>query len=233
MLGMKNASGVGARLEKWTAEGSLGWVFDNPADSMTLDARFIGFDITDFLDNADVRTPVMLYLFHRIDRLLTGERMIICIDEFWKALGDEAFRCFAQDGLKTYRKRNAVLVFATQSPADALKSDISHSILEQVATKIMLPNPFGARRDYIDGFALSEAEFKLVREDLAPESHKFLVKQGHDSVVVELDLSGLDDALAVLSGRAETTAVADEIIAEAGSNPAVWLPLFHKRRRPS
>jgi type IV secretion system protein VirB4 len=233
MLGMKDSSGVGARLEKWTAEGSLGWVFDNPADSMTLDARFIGFDMTDFLDNADIRTPVMLYLFHRIDQLLTGERMIICIDEFWKALGDEAFRRFAQDGLKTYRKRNAVLVFATQSPADALKSNISHSILEQVATKIMLPNPFGARRDYVDGFALSEAEFKLVREELAPESHKFLVKQGHDSVVVELDLAGLDDALAVLSGRAETTAVADEIIAEVGHDPAVWLPLFHKRRRPS
>lgn len=233
MLGMKDAAGVGARLEKWTSEGSLGWVFDNPDDSMTLDARFIGFDMTDFLDNADIRTPVMLYLFHRIDQLLTGERMIICIDEFWKALGDEAFRRFAQDGLKTYRKRNALMVFATQSPADALKSDISHSILEQVATKIMLPNPFGARRDYVDGFALSEAEFKLVREDLSPESHKFLVKQGHDSVVVELDLTGLDDALAVLSGRAETTAQVDEIIAEVGSDPAVWLPLFHSRRRPS
>ena len=233
MLGMKDASGVGARLEKWTSEGSLGWVFDNPADSMTLDARFIGFDMTDFLDNADIRTPVMLYLFHRIDQLLTGERMVICIDEFWKALGDEAFRRFAQDGLKTYRKRNAVLVFATQSPADALKSDISHSILEQVATKIMLPNPFGARRDYVEGFALSEAEFKLVREELAPESHKFLVKQGHDSVVVELDLAGLDNELAVLSGRAETTAVADEVIAEVGSDPAIWLPLFHSRRRPS
>ena len=233
MLGMKDASGVGARLEKWTSEGSLGWVFDNPTDSMTLDAQFLGFDMTDFLDNADIRTPVMLYLFHRIDQLLTGERMIICIDEFWKALGDEAFRRFAQDGLKTYRKRNALMVFATQSPADALKSDISHSILEQVATKIMLPNPFGARRDYVDGFALSEAEFKLVREELSPESHKFLVKQGHDSVVVELDLSGLDDALAVLSGRAETTAQVDEIIGEVGSDPATWLPLFHSRRRPS
>src|SRR3546814_6372809 len=92
MLGMKDISGVGARLEKWTSEGSLGWVFDNPADRMTLGARFIGFDMTDFLDNADIRTPVMLYLFHRIDQLLNGERMIICIDEFWKALGDEAFR---------------------------------------------------------------------------------------------------------------------------------------------
>src|SRR3546814_17349192 len=85
----------------------------------------------------------------------------------------------------------------------------------------MLPNPFGARRDYVEGFALSEAEFKLVREDLAPESHKFLVKPGHESVVVELDLSGLADALEVLSGPAETTAVADEIIAEEGGDSAV------------
>ncbi|PJG45626.1 transporter [Sphingobium sp. LB126] len=233
MLGMADEGGVGARLEKWTSRGALGWVFDNATDEMTLDARFIGFDMTDFLDNADIRAPLMLYLFHRIDKLLTGERTMIVIDEFWKALGDNAFRSFAQDGLKTYRKRNALMVFATQSPGDALKSDISHSILEQVATKIMLPNPNGQRRDYIDGFSMTEAEFALIREELSQESHKFLVKQGHDSVVVELDLTGLDNELAVLSGRAETTAVACEVIAEHGPDPAVWLPIFHQRRRSS
>lgn len=167
---MADASGVGARLEKWTSRGSMGWVFDNAEDEMKLDSRFIGFDMTDFLDNAEIRTPLMLYLFRRIDALLTGERTIIAIDEFWKALGDDAFRSFAQDGLKTYRKRNALMVFATQSPADALKSDISHSILEQVATKIMLPNPNGNRRDYVDGFSMTEAEYALIREELSPES---------------------------------------------------------------
>src|SRR3546814_13002578 len=84
------------------------------------------FPYTTLVRSADVRTPLMLYLFHRIDKLLTGERTIIAVDEFWKALGDDAFRSFAQDGLKTYRKRNAMMVFATQSPADALKSDIAH-----------------------------------------------------------------------------------------------------------
>lgn len=233
MLGMSDDGGIGARLEKWTTRGSMGWVFDNATDEMTLDARFIGFDMTDFLDNAEIRAPLMLYLFHRIDKMLTGERTIIAIDEFWKALQDEAFRGFAQDGLKTFRKRNAMMVFATQSPADALKSDIAHSILEQVATQVMLPNPKGARRDYMDGFSLTEAEFQLIREELSPESRKFLVKQGHDSVVVELDLTGLDDELAVLSGRAETTSIAVETAAEFGPDPAAWLPIFHKRRRPS
>ncbi|MCK8458337.1 VirB4 family type IV secretion/conjugal transfer ATPase [Sphingomonas faeni] len=233
MLGMADAGGVGARLEKWTTRGSMGWVFDNPSDELTLDARFIGFDMTDFLDNAEVRAPLMLYLFHRIDKLLTGERTIIAIDEFWKALQDEAFRGFAQDGLKTFRKRNAMMVFATQSPADALKSDIAHSILEQVATQVMLPNPKGSRRDYVEGFSLTDAEYQLIREELSPESRKFLVKQGHDSVVVELNLTGLDDELAVLSGRAETTPIAVETAAEFGPDPAAWLPIFHQRRRPS
>lgn len=233
MLGVRDSGGIGARLEKWVEGGSMGWVFDNPADEMTLDARFIGFDMTDFLDNADVRAPVMMYLFHRIDQLLDGTRTIICIDEFWKALGDDAFRRFAQDGLKTYRKRNALMVFATQSPADALKSEISHSILEQVATKILLPNSNGARSDYVGGLGLSKAEYKLIREELSPESHMFLVKQGHDSVVVELDLGGMDDALAVLSGRSETTAIVDQLINEHGADPAIWLPLFYQSRRSS
>src|SRR3546814_14607003 len=119
MLGTADASGIGARLEKWTSCGSMGWVFDNAADEMTLDARFIGFDMTDFLDNADVRTPLMLYLIHRIDKLLTGERTISAVDESWKALGDDVFRSFAQVGLQTSRTRNSIQVVATQSPADA------------------------------------------------------------------------------------------------------------------
>ena len=233
MLGMADTGGVGARLEKWTSRGAMGWAFDNPDDEMTLDARFMGFDMTDFLDNAAIRAPLMFYLFHRIDKLLTGERTIIAVDEFWKALGDEAFRMFAKDGLKTYRKRNAMMVFATQSPADALKSDIASAILEQVATQVMLPNPKGAHRDYVEGLSLTEAEYQLIREELSPESHKFLVKQDHDSVVVELDLTGLDDELAVLSGRAETTPIAVQAAAEFGPDPAAWLPVFHQRRRPS
>lgn len=97
----------------------------------------------------------------------------------------------------------------------------------------MLPNPNGQRRDYIEGFSMTDAEFALIREELSQESHKFLVKQGHDSVVVELDLTGLDNELAVLSGRAETTTVAAQVIAEHGRDPAVWLPIFHQRRRSS
>lgn len=231
LLGQRDASGVGARLEKWCRGGALGWVLDNEADSLGLDARFLGFDMTHVLDNAEVRTPMMMYLFHRLAALVDGRRLVIDIDEFWKALGDEAFRGLAQDGLKTYRKQNAFMVFGTQSPADVLRSPIAHTILEQCATKIFLPNAHAAERDYIEGFGLTRREFALVRDELAPESRQFLIKQGLNSVVAELRLDGLDNHLAVLSGRTETVDLLDRIRARVGDNPKDWLDPFHRERR--
>jgi type IV secretion system protein VirB4 len=231
VLGYKDAEGIGPRLDRWTRDGALGWVFDNEADELSLGAAFIGFDMTDFLDHPEVRTPIMLYLFHRIDALLDGRRVVVDIDEFWKALEDDAFRAFAQDGLKTYRKRNGILVFGTQSPADALRSPISHSIIEQTATKIILPNPYGRERDYREGLGLTAAEYKLIKEELSPESRAFLIKQGANSVVARLDLSGMDDAIAVLSGRAETLQLMERAREQSGPRPDDWLPRFHAMRR--
>lgn len=231
LLGQGDASGVGARLERWSRGGPLGWVLDNDEDVLSLDARFAGFDITQVLDHDEVRTPAMLYLFHRIAQGLDGRRLVLDIDEFWKVLGDPAFTDLARDGLKTWRKQNAVMVFGTQSPADALRSPIAHAILEQCATQIFLPNPHGQARDYVDGFGLTQEEFRLIREVLTPESHRFLIKQGHDSVVVELDLAGMDDALAILSGRTETVALLDRLRAEVGDDYARWRAPFHDQRR--
>ena len=231
LLGQRDAGGVGARLEKWCKGGALGWVLDNDADAVGLDARFLGFDMTHVLDNAEVRTPLMMYLFHRLQALVDGRRLVIDIDEFWKALGDEAFRGLAQDGLKTYRKQNAFMVFGTQSPADVLRSPIAHTILEQCATKIFLPNAHAAERDYVEGFGLTRREFSLVREELAPESRQFLIKQGLNSVVAELRLDGLDDQIAVLSGRSDTVDLLDRVRAEHGDDPARWLEPFHHQRR--
>ena len=231
LLGQRDAGGIGARLERWCKGGPLGWVLDNEVDALTLDARFLGFDMTHFLDHAEVRTPIMMYLFHRLTALVDGRRLVVDIDEFWKALGDEAFRGLAQDGLKTYRKQNALMVFGTQSPADVLRSDISHTILEQCATKVFLPNPHAQARDYIDGFGLTTREFQLVREDLATERRQFLVKQGLNSVVVELNLDGLSDQLAILSGRTETVELLDRLRAQHGDAYANWAAPFQQQRR--
>ncbi|ACG78760.1 type IV secretory pathway, VirB4 component [Phenylobacterium zucineum HLK1] len=231
LLGQREAGGIGARLDRWRQGRALGWALDGETDALDLSPRLAGFDMTHLLDSAEVRTPLMLYLFHRLQKLVDGRRLVIDIDEFWKALGDEAFRGLAEDGLKTFRKQNAFMVFGTQSPADVLRSPIAHTIVEQCATKIFLPNPHASERDYVDGFGLTCREFQLIRDELSAEQRRFLVKQGLDSVVVELDLGGLEDALAVLSGRAETVDLLDRIRGIHGDDPTAWLAPFQQARR--
>ena len=114
------SEGIAARIKRWEAGQPLGWVFDNVEDDIGIGATFLGYDITDFLDNPEIRTPLMSYLFHRVEQLIDGQRIIIVIDEFWKALADEGFRDLAQNKLKTIRKQNGLMLFATQSPRDAI-----------------------------------------------------------------------------------------------------------------
>ena len=221
-----------ARLACW-CEGSRGdysWVFDNPVD--TLSARLegrsvIGFDVTEFLDHPLTRSPITLYLFHLVRRMLDGRRMVCWMDEFWRLLADRAFASFAKDGPKTWRKLNGVMCLATQSPSDVLESPISRTLVEQTPTKIIFPNADANYREYTDGFGLSEREFKLVKERLEPGSRMFLVKQAHHSVVCQLDLKGFDSELAVISGRATQVAQMQELMSANGADPAAWLPNVH------
>lgn len=230
-LGQADPEGPGARLDKWCQGGALGWVLDNHADRVSLDAPFLGFDVTAVLDDPVTRGPILSYLFHRVESLLDGRRLVLAIDEFWKVLLDAGFRDLVNDKLKTIRKLNGLVILATQSPADALRSPIAHSIIEQCPTQILMPNTRANAADYRDGLKLTEPEYLAVREDLAVGGRRFLLKQGNASVACELDLSGMEDLIAVLSGRASTVRLMERLIDEVGPDPAAWLPLFRRRWR--
>ncbi|WP_330178545.1 TraG/VirB4 family ATPase [Candidatus Vondammii sp. HM_W22] len=179
-----------------------------------------GFDVTEFLDHAEIRTPIMMYLFHRMEELIDGRRFMAFVDEFWKLLLDEYFEDFANNKLKTIRKQNGFLVLGTQSPRDVLNSPIAHSIIEQCATMILLPNPKASEADYVEGFKLSHREYQIIREEMPEGPHRFLVKQGHNSVIAELNLQGFNDELAILSGTTDTVNLAERIIKEVGEEPS-------------
>ncbi len=119
---------------------------------------------------------------------------MILIDEGWKALDDPVFAARIRDWLKTLRKRNAIVGFATQSARDALDSRISAAIVEQTATMIFMPNPKAKAEDYCAGFGLSAHELELIRS-LPAHSRCFLVRHANHSVVVRLDLSGMPELL--------------------------------------
>ena len=225
------SEGIHMRLARWceSTQGHYAWVFDNAEDSLVgqlAQASLFGVDVTEFLDNALTRAPVTLYLFHVIRQLLDGRKFVCWMDEFWKLLSDPSFEGFAKDGPKTWRKLNGVMCLATQSASDVLDSPISRTIIEQTPTKILFPNPDANAAEYIEGFGLSEREFKLIKEQIEPGTRQFLIKQGHYSVVCQLDLKGFDAELKVISGRASTVEELQRLIARTGPDPRQWLPSF-------
>jgi type IV secretion system protein VirB4 len=223
---LTSMNGVHARLEKWCAGGSLGWVLDNPDDLLDFGShRIYGFDYTEFLEDAETRTPIMMYLMFLTEGLIDGRRFIYTMAEFWKPLDDEVFTDFVRNKQKTIRKQNGMGIFDTQSPDDALKSDISRALIEQCSTFIFLANPRASKQDYVDGFKLTEAEYDIV-SSLGENSRMFLIKQGHQSAVARLDLSGFDEDLMVLSGTTDNVELLDRICEEVGDNPDDWMPLL-------
>jgi len=216
------------RLGRWCDGGALGWVFDQADDRLRdlRSERVIGFDTTEFMDMPEVRTPVMMYLLQVMEELLDGERLIYVISEFWKALDHEVFSEFAKHKQKTIRKQNGLGIFDTQSPSDVIRHPIGRTMIEQSVTKIFLANPEAVREEYVDGFGLNEAEYDIVRSLGAQGGRRFLVKQGHASAICELDLSGLDDFVTVLSATTDNVALLDAIRAEHGDEPRDWLPVL-------
>lgn len=235
--------GLFIRMRKWTAGNSLGWVFDNPVDTVDLEkANIIGFDYTDIIDNPEVRVPVINYLLHRLEALIDGRPLIYVMDEFWKILdGKGGLKEFAKNKQKTIRKQNGLGIFATQSPEDALASDIAAALVEQTATMILLPNPNASREDYINGLKLTEAEYQVV-VSLDERSRCFLVKQGHASAVCQLNLRGMDDALAVISASTDNIEIMHRVLCDCAATegvgvdslrPEQWLDSFYRARKGS
>jgi type IV secretion system protein VirB4 len=223
--------GVHARLCRWceSTRGEYAWVFDNPTDSVVASLgghSIVGFDVSEFIAHAVMCTPVTLYLFHLVRELLDGRKLVCWLDEFWRLLSDRAFEGFAKDGPKTWRKLNGVMCLATQSPRDVLDSPISRTIIEQTPTKVFFPNADASADDYIGGFGLTEREFALIQRQLAPGSRRFLLKQGHHSLVCQLDLKGFQAELNIISGRNAEVERLHAIMARSGEDPIDWLPLF-------
>jgi type IV secretion system protein VirB4 len=232
--------GVHAALAPWcaTTHGAYAWAFDNAKDaviSLLPRNHIVGFDVTEFLDHAQLRAPVTQYLFHLVRQLIDGRRFVCWMDEFWRMLDDPAFEQFAKDGPKTWRKLNAVMCLSTQSASDVLASPLSRTIIEQTPTKIFFPNPAGSAAEFADGFGLSAREVRLICEQLDPGSRRFLIRQGQHSVVCELDLKGFEAELAVISARATTLAEVGTLMRATGPEPERWLPIFqaaHDRVTP-
>ena len=227
-LGLEGPGTIAGRLRMWHSDGPYAGLFDNPTDVIDFGiGNAFGFEMGEVLKERVSLAPTLLYLFHRINLSLDGTPTIIVLDEAWALIDNKIFAGRIRDWLKTMRKLNGMVVFATQSVEDATQSAISETLIQQTATQIFLPNP-KATEAYKKAFMVSDREFNLLKTT-DPGSRYFLVKQGKDVVVARIDLSGMEDVVNVLSARAETINILDEIRTQVGDAPEAWMLAFQER----
>ncbi len=225
-----SAGGLAERLRPWHSGGQYAWVFDNPDDNLRLDQALMGFDLTEVLKDPIMRVPAVYYMLHRVDRVLSaGQPTIVVVDEGWAAVKDPIFAAPIEDWERTIRKRGGLLMFASQSPEAITENPVGGVIISQSPTQIFMPNPQSKAKAF-EGYNLTQRELELILT-LDKESRYFLIKHGRHSVVARLDLAGMEDEIALLSGRTETIELADRVRAEVGEDPTLWIPRFQQKRR--
>lgn len=138
-------------LKHYVVNGGMGHLLDGEEDSLK-DSSFIVYEIDELMKLGEQNCiPVLLYLFRRFEKSLTGQPAILSLDEAWVMLGHPVFREKVREWLKELRKKNCAVIIATQSLSDAVRSGLMDVLIEQCQTKIFLPNneaPLEGTKDY-------------------------------------------------------------------------------------
>jgi type IV secretion system protein TrbE len=159
---------LSARLAKWVEGGRYATVFDHIDDTLSLQ-RFQVFDFEAMRAYPAVLEPLLFYVLHRVtDRVCAPEHASIlklCVlDEAWRFIQHPRLRSYVEDALKTWRKRNATMILATQSIEDFASADLLRTVVESCPTKLLLANPSLDRHRYADLFQLNDAELDRLTE---------------------------------------------------------------------
>ncbi|CAJ0807720.1 Type IV secretion system protein virB4 [Ralstonia psammae] len=221
------------RLGQWchAEDGPLAWMFDNPPRSLVdvTDQRHVCFDVTEFLvDDYAPSEPLFAYLFHlKALMQLDGGLMMSIIEEYWAPIKFKRTREEMAKVLSAGRKEGEFLVLVSQQPEQGMASEIWPQIRSQTATKIFLPDPEAEYSSY-QRTNMTPKEFAEFKR-LSKNSRTCLIKQSNQSAFATLDLYGFQDEMVVLSGNKENNKLLDEVIAEVGDDPDVWLPILQDR----
>jgi type IV secretion system protein TrbE len=168
---------------------------------------------------------VLAYLFHRIERRLDGRPTLIIVDEGWLALDDATFGAQLKEWLKTLRKKNACVIFATQSLSDIDGSSIAPAIIESCLTRLFLPNERAIEpqiRQIYTRFGLNDRQIEIIAR--ATPKRDYYAQSRAGNRLFELGLGPLALALCAASSKSDQLAIS-ELVARNGAErfAAHWL----------
>jgi type IV secretion system protein VirB4 len=128
-----------AALSPYTLEGAYGRLLDGASEELEK-ADVLHVEMEELMPHKALVPPVLTYLFHRLEARFDGRPTLLILDEAWTFLDDALFAARIREWLKTLRKKNVAVVFATQSLADIERSTIAPALIESCPTRIFLPN---------------------------------------------------------------------------------------------
>lgn len=185
-----------AAFEPFTQGGAYGRLIDNTTDSLEY-ARWQCFEMEELMDTPTVVGPVLAYLFHRLAQRFDGSPTLLVLDEAWLFLDHPTFSSKIREWLKTLRKVNVSVIFATQSLVDVTSSSISPTIKEACYTKIYLPNPVALQPDaseFYKSFGLNSRQIEILAFSMPKRDYYYTSPLGNrlfDLALDELQLAYL------------------------------------------
>jgi type IV secretion system protein VirB4 len=210
-------------LAPWCVGGPCGRLLD--AESERLGEAAIQAFETEGLMESGAAPAVLSYLFHRIAGRLDGSPTLIIIDEGWLALKTPAFAKQLSEWLVTLRKKNASVVFATQSLAQIKDSAVAPAIVESCQTRILLPNERAAEpqiADIYERFGLNARQIEILSR--ATPKRDYYCQSRRGNRLFELGLGEVALAFAAASAKTDQLAIADIIAAHGqAAFAAEWL----------
>lgn len=133
------SSALVAALSPYTLEGAYGRLLDGSSEEIA-ETDVLHVELEQLMPHKALIPPVLTYLFHRLEARFDGRPTLLVLDEAWTFLDDALFAARIREWLKTLRKKNVAVVFATQSLADIERSTIAPALIESCPTRIFLPN---------------------------------------------------------------------------------------------
>lgn len=176
---------------QYTCDSAMGHLLDSESDKAAI-GNWACFEIESLMERDDrVKLPVLLYLFHVVERALKGQPCMLILDEAWLMLGHPVFKEKIREWLKVLRKANCCVVLATQSISDAVKSGILDVLSESCPTKIFLPNVDANQEENIPVYKMvgcNTAEIDIISK-MIPKRQYFVKGAGRRRI--ELSFRGV------------------------------------------
>jgi type IV secretion system protein VirB4 len=210
-------------LQPYCLGGPYGRLLD--AEAERLGAAEVGAFETEGLIGTSAAPAVLAYLFHRIEARLDGRPTLLIVDEGWLALDDQGFASQLREWLKTLRKKNASVIFATQSLSDIDGSAIAPAIIESCPTRLFLPNERAIEPQITAiyrRFGLNDRQIEILAR--ATPKRDYYCQSRRGNRLFELGLGDIALAFTAVSSKSDQSAIA-EVLAEHGREGfvAAWL----------